>query len=276
MSEQPAAPTTPPTPREAVEAMRIHAPSERNKRLAKVLAAANADASLKGLWYMQQVNADRLDMNDHSWVHLQIVLNRALHLFRLLRRRGVRSAMEETHAMSADDAEVVIAGGCLMHDLGMSIHRTDHESYSLFLAEAHMDRLLGGVYEEPERTVVASEILHAIIGHRSGGRPLTLEAGVVRVADALDMEHGRSRVAYETRLPSIHAISAAAIDEVKMVPGESRAVRVEIQMNNTAGVFQVDELLANKLRGSGLEDHVEVVARIDSEHEKRLLRVYEI
>jgi metal-dependent HD superfamily phosphatase/phosphodiesterase len=266
---------TPPTPRAAVGTMRIHAPSERNRRLAKFLAAANEDEQLKARWHMQQVNADRLDMNDHSWVHLQIVLNRALHLFRLLRRRGVRSAMEDVHAMSAEDAEVVIAGGCLLHDIGMSIHRTDHEAYSLFLATAHLDRLLAG-YDEPERTVVASEILHAIIGHRSGGRPLTLEAGVVRVADALDMEHGRSRVAYETRLPNIHAISAAAIDEVRIVPGERRSVRVEIQMNNAAGVFQVDELLANKLRGSGLEDHVEVVARIEAEHEKQLLRVYEI
>jgi hypothetical protein len=267
---------TPPTPRETVGAMRIHAPSDRNKRLAGFLAAANDDAQLKARWYMAQVNADRLDMNDHSWVHLQIVLNRALHLFRLLRRRGVRSAMEDVHAMAADDAEVVIAGGCLLHDLGMSIHRVDHEAYSLFLADDHLDRLLGGIYEEPERTVVASEILHAIIGHRSGGRPLTLEAGIVRVADALDMEHGRSRVAYETRLPSIHAISAAAIEEVRIVPGERRTVRVEIQMNNSAGVFQVDELLANKLRGSGLEDHIEVVARIESEVEQGLQRVYEI
>jgi metal-dependent HD superfamily phosphatase/phosphodiesterase len=269
-------PPTPPTLREAVGAMRIHAPSERNPKLAKFLAAANDDTQLKARWHAAQVTADRLDMSDHSWVHLQIVLNRALHLYRLLHRRGVRSAMEDTYGLGSDDAEVVIAGGTLLHDLGMSIHRVDHESYSLFLAAGHLDRLLAGVYEEPERTIVASEVLHAIIGHRSGGRPLTLEAGVVRVADALDMEHGRSRVAFETRLPNIHALSAAAIDEVRIVPGERRTVRVEIAMNNSAGVFQVDELLAAKLRGSGLEDHVEVVARIDSEHEKRLLRVFEI
>jgi metal-dependent HD superfamily phosphatase/phosphodiesterase len=171
---------------------------------------------------------------------------------------------------------VVIAGGCLLHDLGMSIHRTDHESFSLFLAADLLPDLLGKVYDEPERTVISSEILHAIIGHRKGGRPLTLEAGVVRVADALDMEHGRSRVVFETSLPNIHSLSAAAIDEVRIVPGEERAVRIEVEMNNSAGVFQVDELMANKLRGSGLEGHVEFVARIDAEHEKRLLRVYQI
>jgi metal-dependent HD superfamily phosphatase/phosphodiesterase len=209
-------------------------------------------------------------------VHLQIVLNRALHLFRLLARRSLEPTVVTDYGLDVRDAEVVIAGGCLLHDLGMSVHRTDHESYSLFLAADLLDTLLADVYEEPERTIVASEILHAIIGHRSGGRPLTVEAGVLRVADALDMEHGRSRVAVETSLPNIHSLSAAAIDEVRIVPGERRAVRVEVLMNNSAGVFQVDELLARKLRGSGLEDHIEVVARIDAEHEKRLLRVYEI
>jgi metal-dependent HD superfamily phosphatase/phosphodiesterase len=269
--------TEPPlAPREAVAAMRIHAPTERNPKLSRFLETANASDQLKARWHVQQITAQRLDMNDHSWVHLQIVLNRALHLFRLLHRAGLESAMERDYAMSHKDAEVVIAGGCLLHDLGMSIHRSDHELYSLFLASDLLPGLLASAYEEPERTVVSSEILHAIIGHRKGGRPLTLEAGVVRVADALDMEQGRSRVVYETSLPNIHSLSAAAIDEVRIVPGEQRAVRVEVAMNNSAGVFQVDELLATKLRGSGLEPHVEFIARIDAEHEKRLLRVYQI
>jgi metal-dependent HD superfamily phosphatase/phosphodiesterase len=262
--------------REAIGAMNIHAPSERNRKLARFLAAANGDARLKARWYAAQVTAERLGMSDHSWVHLQIVLNRALRLFRLLRQRDVQASLELDYGLDGKDSEVVIAAGCLLHDLGMSIHRVDHEAYSLFLAADHLDSLLGEVYEEPERTIVASEALHAIIGHRTGGRPLTLEAGIVRVADALDMEHGRSRVAVESHLPNIHSLSAAAIDEVRILPGEQRTIRVEIDMNNSAGVFQVDELLARKLRGSGLEDHIEVVAQIEAEHEKRLLTVYRI
>jgi metal-dependent HD superfamily phosphatase/phosphodiesterase len=105
---------------------------------------------------------------------------------------------------------------------------------------------------------------------------LTIEAGIVRVADALDLAKGRSRVPFETRRPNIHSLSAAAIDEVKISPARDRAVRVEIEMNNSAGVFQVDELLATKMRGSGLEEHVEVVARIEAEHEKRLVPVFRI
>jgi metal-dependent HD superfamily phosphatase/phosphodiesterase len=261
---------------ESIAAMRIRAPSQRNRSLARLLAAANASTKLKAYWHAQQVTAQRLGMSDHSWVHLQIVLNSALRIFRLLHRAGVASAIETDYAMTAADAEVVIAGGCLLHDVGMSIHRVDHEAFSLFLAADLLDDLLADVYDDPQRTIVSSEILHAIIGHRKGGRPLTLEAGVLRVADALDMEHGRSRVSLETHLPNIHSLSAAAVDEVRIVPGEQRTIRVEIEMNNSAGVFQVDELLATKLRGSGLEEHVEVIARIDAEHEKRLLTVYRI
>jgi metal-dependent HD superfamily phosphatase/phosphodiesterase len=268
--------STRPTPREVAAAVRITAPSERNAKLAGFLDAVNADEGLKARWHVAQVNADRLGMSDHSWVHLRIVLNIALRLFRLLHVAGVESSVERDYGMGAEDAEVVVAGACLLHDLGMSIHRVDHEAFSLFLAADRLDGLLGGVYEEPERTVIASEILHAIIGHRSGGRPLTLEAGVVRVADALDMEHGRARVALETQLPNIHSLSAAAIDDVRIMRGKERTIRVEVDMNNSAGVFQLDELLARKLRGSGLEDHIEVIARIDAEHEKRLLTMYRI
>jgi uncharacterized protein len=254
----------------------IRIPSRGNRKLERLLAAANDDGRLRAWWYMQQVNADRRDMSDHSVVHIQIVANIALRLFRLLTRAGVEPAMVADHGMSARDAEVVIAAACLFHDTGMSIHRTDHEQYSLFLASDRMPLLLEGIYEEPELTVITSEALHAVIGHRRRGDPITAEAGIVRVADALDMASGRSRIPFETRRPNIHSISAAAIDAVRIEAGEERAVRVEIEMNNSSGLFQVDELLATKLRGSGIEEHIEVVAEIDAEHEKRLVPVFRI
>jgi metal-dependent HD superfamily phosphatase/phosphodiesterase len=263
-------------PRDALTAMRIRAPARGNRRLERLLEAANGDERLKAWWRAQDVIASRLGMSDHSWVHVQIVLNVALRLVRLLGRRGVEPAMVTDHAMRAHDAEVVIACACLLHDAGMSIHRTDHEQYSLFLAADALPGLLDGLYEEPERTIVASEVLHAIIAHRRRGDPLTLEAGVVRVADALDLAKGRSRVPFESGRPNIHSLSAAAIDEVTIDAGDKRAVRIEIAMNNSSGVFQVDELLATKLRGSALEEHLEVVARIDAEHEKRLVPVFRI
>jgi uncharacterized protein len=262
--------------RESIEAMRIKAPTRGNRRLEALLEAANADSQLKAWWHAAQVNANRLGMSDHSWIHIQIVVNIALRLFRLLNRRGVEPDMVRVHGMQPHDAEVVIAAGCLLHDTGMGIHRNDHEAYSLFLAADKLGALLERSYDEPERSLVAAEAMHAIIAHRRRGEPLTIEAGVVRVADALDMAEGRSRIPFESGRPNIHSLSAAAIESVRIEQGEEKAVRIEIDMNNSAGVFQVDELLATKLRGSGIEEQIEVVARIDAEHEKRLVPVFRI
>jgi metal-dependent HD superfamily phosphatase/phosphodiesterase len=258
-------------PKEAIAEARVRAPSRGNRKLEGFLEAVNEDEQVRAWWYMAQVHAERLGMSDHSWVHTQIVLNIGLRLLRLLVKAGVEPAVVADHAMKARDAEVVVAGGALLHDVGMSIHRTDHEEYSLFLAQAALQRLLADCYREPERTVVISEILHSIIGHRRRGEPYTVEAGVVRVADALDMAQGRIRIPMEAGREGIHSISAAAVDEVRIEAGEERPVRIAIELNNSAGIFQVDDLLATKIRGTPLEGRVEVVARIEGESEKRLL-----
>ena len=264
-------------PREALADVRVRAPTRGNRRLEQFLDAVNADDQVKAWWHVSAVNASRrLGMSDHSWVHIQIVLNIGLRLARLLFRRGVTPSVTADYGMSDRDAEVVIAAGCLLHCVGMSIHRDDHELYSLFLTADKLGSLLASAYEEPERTIIASEALHAIIGHRRKGAPFTVEAGIVRVADALDMARGRSRVPFEAGHQNIHSLSAYAIEEVKLAPGTERAVGVEISMSNSAGIFQVDELLATKLRGSGLEEYIEVTARIDAEHEQRLITVFRI
>jgi metal-dependent HD superfamily phosphatase/phosphodiesterase len=271
-SEEPPLP-----PREAIADVAVRAPTRGNRRLERFLEAVNADQQVKAWWHVSAVNATRrLGMSDHSWVHIQIVLNIGLRLARLLFRRGVTASVTVDYGMDDRDAEVVIAAACVFHCVGMAIHRDDHERYSLFLTADKLGALLESSYREPERTVIASEALHAIIGHRRQGAPLTVEAGIVRVADALDMARGRSRVPFEAGHQNIHSLSAYAIEEVKIAPGRDRAVRVEIAMSNSAGIFQVDELLATKLRGSGLEEHIEVVARIDAEHEQRLIPVFRI
>jgi metal-dependent HD superfamily phosphatase/phosphodiesterase len=238
---------------EAVARSQVHAPTRGNRKLESFLAAVNADERVRAWWYMAQITSERLGMSDHSWVHVQVVLNISLRLLRLLVKAGIEPAMVTEHGMRDRDAEVVVAGGALLHDVGMSIHRADHEAYSLFLAQERLQSLLAEVYDEPERTVVIAEILHAIIGHRRRGEPYTVEAGVVRVADALDMAEGRSRIPVEGGTYGIHALSAAAIDEVRIEQGDERAVKIEIEMNNSAGIFQVDDLLATKLRGTPLE-----------------------
>ena len=264
-------------PREAIEDIRIRAPAERNRRLARLIERVNDDQEVKAWWHASAVNATRrLGMSDHSWVHIQIVLNIALRLLRLLERTDATPSIVSDHGMERRDAEVVVAAASLFHCLGMAVHRVDHEAYSLFLTADKLGDLLDGIYEQPERSIVIAETMHAIISHRRGGAPFTIEGGIVRVADALDMARGRSRVPFEAGHLNIHSLSAYAIQEVTITAGEKRAIKIEISMSNSAGIFQIDELLATKLRGSGIEHHVEVIARIDAEHEERLIPVFRI
>src|SRR3954454_17771352 len=127
--------------------MQISAPTRGNRKLEALFTAANADPRLGRWWHMQQVTGDRLGMSDHSWVHIRIVMNISLRIFRLLTRAGVEPAVVTDHGLGRRHAEVVIAAGCLLHDAGMSIHRTDHEEYSLFLAADRLPLLLDGIYE---------------------------------------------------------------------------------------------------------------------------------
>jgi metal-dependent HD superfamily phosphatase/phosphodiesterase len=265
------------TPSEAVAQIRIRVPERGNKKLRQVIERVNRDDQLKGWWHVANVNAAvRLQINDHSWVHIQIVTNIALKMLRQLEKHGVQPAMVTDYGMTREDAEVVVALTALTHCVGMAVHREGHEDYSLFLAEPKLRELLAGIYEEPDLTVVVSEVLQGITSHRADGEPLTLEAGILRVADALDMEQGRSRIPFERGHVSIHSLSAAAIEDVAIGDGEEKPIRIEITMNNSSGIYQVDGLLKAKLRGSGLEPYVEVLAHIDTEAEKRLVPLYRL
>ena len=265
------------TPAQAVEAMKINVPVRGNKTLRRLLERVNDDKQLKGWWHVSNVNAVvRMEINDHSWVHIQIVANIALKILRQLTKHGIEPSLVRDFALTDDDAEVVVTLSALMHCVGMSLHRHHHEDFSLFLAEPKMRELLEGLYEEPDLTVITSEVLQAITSHRADGQPLALEAGILRVADALDMAEGRSRIPFERGRVSMHSLSAAAIDDVSIKDGETRPVMIEIVMNNSSGLFQVDGLLKAKLRGSGLEPYVEVIAHIDTDAEKRLVQVYKL
>src|ERR671931_1881366 len=265
------------SPAEAVEAMRIRVPVRGNRKLRALVERVNDDRQLKGWWHVANVNAVlRMEINDHSWVHIQIVTNIALKLLRQLVKHGVEPSMVRDYGYEREDSEVVVTLGALLHCVGMAVHRDGHEDFSLFLAEPKMRELLDGLYDEPDLTVIVSEVLQTITSHRDYGRPLTLEAGIVRVADALDMEQGRSRIPFARGSISIHSLSAAAIEDVAITDGDERPILIEITMNNSSGIYQVDGLLKAKLQGSGLEPYVEVVAHIDTEAEKKLVPIYRL
>ena len=252
-------------------------PGRNNPQLRRFIEKVNADDELYALWLAANVNAiERLGMTDHGPVHVKIVMNIAVRLFRLMVEGGVQPSLTVNYELEANDAEIVVAAAALFHDVGMSIHRSDHENFSLFVAQPKLKEIFEQIYDVPTAAVMRSEVLHAIIAHRSDGVPLTVEAGVVRIADALDMAKGRSRIPFAAGSASIHSISAAAIEGVHIEKGESKPVRLLIEMSNSAGVFQLDQLFREKLTGSGLEPYIELEAHIEGEGEKRLFQEFRI
>lgn len=256
--------------------MSLNVPAKKNSHLADVVAQIDSSEELDALWTAANITAiDRMGINDHGPVHVRIMTNIALKLLRLLIQSDVVPSAVQHHALTNDDAEVVVVLACVLHDIGHVIHRENHEFLSLMLAPALIERLLEPVYDLRTRTVLKGEILHAIYAHQKEIAPLTIEAGVVKVADALDMESGRARIPFKTGSPTIHSVSAMAIQKVRIDRGTDRPIRIAIEMSNSAGIFQVDSLLREKLQNSTISPYVEVVAEV-LETEKKILHRYSI
>ena len=257
--------------------MNFQVPARHNTKLQQLQERINADAELLQLWKCANINAvDRLNMSDHGEVHIRIVANAGLRILRLLVEAGVQPSVVSHYGLTHDEAEVIVVLAACLHDLGIAVHRDDHERYSLILAYPKARQLLSEIYPEPTLTIIVAETLHAVIAHRADIRCLTIEAGVLKVADALDMTEGRSRIPFEAGQLNIHSVSALAVEAVQIEKGAERPVRLAITLSNSAGIFQVDELLKRKLKNSTLVPYVEVEARIEGETERRLLEIYKL
>jgi len=246
-------------------------------RVNAVLAALDGDAEVQAYLDAQNVNpVTRKRYSDHGAKHIDIVRNRALCLYDLLKRAGVEFNGASEQGLAEADEAVIIALAATLHDIGHIVHRDDHPYYSIPLAADLLDRLLADRYDVEARVRMKGEVLHAILCHHTEEEPLTLEAGVVRVADALDMERGRSRIPYERGGRGINTVSGQAIEVVTLQNGDDFPVLVEIEMNNAAGVYQVDNLLKAKLHDSGLEEHIRIVALNSRENGGRIVERIEL
>ena len=206
--------------------MRINVPVRGNRKLRTLIERVNARPAAEGAGGTSaNVNAVvRMEINDHSWVHIQIVTNIALKLLRQLTKHGVEPSLVRDYGMTQRRRR-----GRRRARRAPPLHRHGRPPRGPrgLLASSSPSRRCAscstGIYEEPDLTVITSEVLQAITSHREYGKPLTIEAGIVRVADALDMAKGRSRIPFERGSVSIHSLSAAAIEDVEIKDGERTA-----------------------------------------------------
>ncbi len=249
-------------------------PARHNPRLQTLVERINADEELRQLWRCANINAvDRFGMSDHGEVHIRIVANAALRLLRLLRDSGHPASVVTNYRLTHEDAEVVVVLAAALHDLGITIHYDNHTHFSLPLANLKAKELLTGLYPIREQTIIISEMLHAVAAHHGGVRCLTLEAGALKLADALDITAGRSRpVAAIAPAPGMDA--DVVVDEVTIKKGENKPVRVEMRMSRPAGLHQMEDSLRQNLQYSPLFGLVEVVVQIDGGTGEQLTPMY--
>lgn len=261
-------------------------PVRANTKLKQVMDKVKEDKKLQTYWRCSNVMAiERMGYTDHGPTHVKIVANIALKLLRILtEKKLITPSIVENYAMTQDDAEVVVVLGSILHDLGMIVQRKEHEKYSAFLAYDVLQNLLTPTYTEEERAIITSEVLHAIVCHEEqpsmapDARVLTKEAGIVGIADALDMEAGRARIPFSSGKVDIHAVSALSIEKVEVESTENapQPITIKIRMSDSAGVFQIDQLLKPRIIKSGLEKYFHVVAEITGSKENRILEKFEI
>lgn len=236
------------------------------------------DPEIKALQdYANTVSIKRLGYNDHGPVHMRKVVKNALKMAHLLHEAGIQLSLESEGVGEFTDSVLAIFVAGLLHDIGMSLTRQDHENYSAELARPIIERILERYYGEDltKRVIVRSLVLECIVGHMAMIRIHSLEAGLILAADGCDMEKGRARIPMlinsAARVGDIHKYSSAAVDRIRVVKGEERPIRIEVEMSQSVGFFQVEEVLFPKLNMSPAKPYIELVAAVADEEPRRYL-----
>lgn len=218
--------------------------------------------------YANVVSIKRLGYNDHGPVHMRTVVLNAIAMADLMHRAGKPLSLEADDAGVHDDSLVALLLAGMLHDVGMTVGRADHEHTAVWLSLPIMDRVLMGVYgdDTARKVIVRSLAVEGIVGHMATQRIHSLEAGIVLVADGCDMEKGRARIPMmirtESRVGDIHKYSASAIEQVRIESGVQRPIRITVEMKATVGFFQVEEVLLHKIEWSPAKPYIELYAGV--------------
>lgn len=189
----------------------------------------------------------------------------------------MQTSLETELSGTFADSVSAVCIAALLHDVGMTIARKDHELYSDILTYHKIRQILTEALPDDvrRRTVIQSLAMEGIIGHMTTHPIHSLEAGLILIADGCDMTKGRARIPLEK--PSkptegdIHKYSANSIEKVKIRHGKERPVKIEVHMKSEVGFFQVEEVLIPKIQSSPAKHLVELHAGVEGEEMKRYI-----
>ena len=240
--------------------------SGKVKKAAEILLADEEVQALQE--YANTVSIKRLGYNDHGPVHMRKVVKNALRMADILHSAGIKLSLEEDEVGTYEDSLVALVLAGMLHDVGMTVGRHDHEHAGVTLALPIIERTLREVYNRDvtRRVVVRSLAVECIVGHMATQRIHSREAGIILVADGCDMEKGRARIpmqiATQSRVGDIHKYSASAVEQVIIDKGEKKPLRITVEMRATVGFFQVEEVLIGKINSSPVKPFIELYAGV--------------
>lgn len=246
--------------------LRAQAGSDRFGRLVHALLDDKLVGAIQN--YANVVSIQRMGYNDHGPVHSRIVALNCLRIFELLEAGGVQPSIVTEEVGDREDALIAVFMGAFLHDLGMSITRDDHERHSIHLAEKFILKHLTEIYSDEGHVYMLKSLVdECIVGHMGHYKVNSIEAGIVMVGDGADCASGRAliptQIARNPMLGDIHRFSASAIESVEIRPGVNKPVRIDVMMNSSAGLFQVEEVLIGKAKVSPIMNYVEIAAQLE-------------
>ncbi|MDI6825608.1 MAG: HD domain-containing protein [Candidatus Aenigmarchaeota archaeon] len=241
------------------------------KKCLRLMRIIERDEEVYGL--LEQANkvmVVRMGFNDHGRVHSKIVALNALKIYSILEKKKIFGNIILEEIGNAEDVRMALLLGAYVHDIGNSVSRDDHEILGVILARSIITRMLRRADPDADIAKIArirAIIIEEILCHLGKYRSTCLESKIVATADGTDMTKGRARIPYKLAKPDIHKFSALAIEKVSICEGKKKPVRIVVEMNDTTGIFQVEEQLLQKIRDVGFRDYVEIVAKVKGRKE---------
>ncbi len=227
--------------------------------------------------YANVVSIKRLGYNDHGPVHMRKAASNAIKMFDLLHERGIKFNLENEGIGTVDDSKTAVLIASLFHDFGMTVSREQHEHLSVILSLPYIEKILKKLYKENivKQMILRSMIVEGIFGHMASHKIHSLEAGLVLVGDGCDMEKGRARItsllSSQPKVGDIHKYSASAINNVEIVAGKDKPIQINVEMTESVGFFQIEEVLFPKINFSPVKPYIELYAWVQGEEKQKYL-----
>jgi len=227
--------------------------------------------------YANVVSIKRLGYNDHGPVHMRKTAKNALTMFDILSKAGIKFSIEEEKIGTTEDSKVAVLIASLLHDVGMSVGRENHELLGVVFATPIIERTLTRIYDKDieKKTIVHSLIVEGIAGHMATQDIHSLEAGLVSIGDGCDMEKGRARIifllSHAPKVGDIHKYSAQSIQKVEIIKGEEKPIRIIVEMTESVGFFQIEQVLFPKILSNPVKPYIELYGKVTGEEMRRYL-----